>query len=113
MGEMARAKKASAGRTGAAKKSSARSSGKKEGLKKLSQEADKTIGEDCGEIVTALRKKAKEGSIACAKLLVELADREDPEEAAGEAEQPCESLAEWLASEREWPGGGQDAKDTK
>lgn len=111
--EMATTKRATAKKKSAARKSRARSSAKKEGLKKLSDEADKTIGEDCGVIVSALRKKAKQGSISCARLLVQLAEREDAEEAAGEGEQACESLAEWLANEREWPGFNKAVKDAE
>jgi hypothetical protein len=103
-------KRASAKKKCTTNKGAARSSGKKEGLKKLSQEADKTIGEDCGVIVSALRKKAKEGSICSAKLLVQLADREDAEDAETAIEQPCESLAAWLATEPEWPGFPKPAK---
>jgi len=107
---MATNKSASAKKKSTTKKGSARSSGKKEGLKKLSQEADKTIGEDCDVIVSALRTKAKNGSIGCAKLLVQLAEREDTEDVETEVEQPCESLAAWLASEPEWPGFPNPAK---
>jgi hypothetical protein len=110
---MATKKRASAKKS-TTKKGTAQSSGKKEGLKKLSQEADKTIGEDCGVIVSALRNKAKAGNICCAKLLVQLAERADAEEAETAIEQPCESLAAWLATEPEWPGfpkpGKKDAK---
>lgn len=82
----------------------------KEGLKKLSQEADKMIGEECGEIVTALRNKAKEGSIGSAKLLVQLAGREDTEDGGAEVEQQRESLSAWLATQPEWPGFPKAAK---
>lgn len=105
---MERKKRASA--KSATKKSTARSSGTREGLKKLSQEADKTIGEDCGVIVSALRDKAKEGSISSAKLLVQLADREAPEEVEAGLKRPRKSLSTWLVTQPEWPGFPKSAK---
>lgn len=102
--EMATKKCASTKRKSTTKTRDAKPSRSKEGLKKLSKEADKTIEKDCGVILSALRDKVKGGNIGCAKLLIELAERDEPEEGTAEAEARCESLAEWLSKQGEWSG---------
>ncbi len=107
---MATKKRVSAKKKSVAKKGTARLSRTKLGLKKLSQEADKMIGEECGEIVTALRNNAKKGSIGSAKLLVQLAGREDAEDGEAETGEQRESLSSWLVTQQEWPGFPMAAK---
>lgn len=81
------------------------------GLKTLSEEADKTLGEKGGTIANALGDKAEAGSIACAKLLVELAERKKRVKRRVGAKKVAESLAEQLAREPEWPLRPKPGKD--
>lgn len=107
---MAAKKRASASKARTTKKSTAKVSATKEGLRKLSKQADKTLEENCGKILTALRDRAEEGIISSAKLLVQLADREDTDDVEATGERPRESLAEWLSTQPEWPGFPKSAK---
>lgn len=75
-----------------------------EGLEKLSQQADKTLGETSDKIAGALGKNAGEGDVACAKLLVELAKRKKRKKWSAAQEKSIESTASRLANEPEWPG---------
>lgn len=73
----------------------------REGLKKLGQEADKKLDKNCNRILTALTKNAVNGSIGSAKLLVQLADREDPESSGAGLKKMRESAAAQWAKELE------------
>lgn len=107
---MAAIKGASARKSRISKKSAAKVPRTREGLRKLSQQADKTLGENCGKILTALRDKAEEGVISSAKLLVQLADRDDAVDLETADGKPQESLADWLTTQPEWPGFPKSAQ---
>lgn len=80
------------------------------GLKKLSEEADKTLGEEGDVIADALSTEAKKGNIACAQLLVDLAERKGRRKRVPRPKKAGESLATQLALEPEWPLRPRPAK---
>lgn len=87
------------------------------GLKKLSEEADKALGEESDVIADALSTEAKRGNIACAQLLVDLAERKGRRKRVPRTKKVAESLATQLALEPEWPlrprAAKKDASETR
>lgn len=81
------------------------------GLKTLSEEADKTLGANGNTIAKALVDKAAKGSLACTKLLVELAERKKRRKPSAGGTPGVETLAERLAAEPEWPLGPGAARN--
>lgn len=75
----------------------------------MSEEADKALDERGEKIAIALGDKAEAADIACAKLLVELADRKKRKPRKPRVKKAPESAATRYASEAEWPRGGAEA----
>jgi len=74
------------------------------GLKKLSEEADKAIGEASPEITQELANHAKQGDIAYTEYLIELAEKGVKQARKAVAKRLETSVAERWANEPVWTG---------
>lgn len=68
------------------------------GLQKLSRTADKTLEDSGDEIAAVLRRKAIQGSVSCAMLLVKLAEHEKAEDSTAGVKKFRESAADYWAA---------------